>query len=58
MRLEAQRSFRPSAVEGVDLKEGRWPNASVQQPEYDHAVKAAKATGKSLREVQAKAKGK
>jgi uncharacterized protein (DUF111 family) len=30
----------------------------VQQPEYDHAVKAAKATGKSLREVQAKAKGK
>lgn len=57
-RLEAQRSFRPSAVEGVDLKEGRWPNATVQQPEYDHAVKAAKATGTSLRAVQAKAKGK
>jgi len=57
-RLEAERSFRPSAVEGVDLKEGRWPNATVQQPEYDHAVKVAKTTGTSLRAVQAKAKGK
>jgi uncharacterized protein (TIGR00299 family) protein len=56
-RLEAQRSFRASAVEGVDLKEGRWPNTTVQQPEYDHAAKVAKATGESLRAVQAKAKG-
>lgn len=57
-RLEADRSFRPSAVEGVDLKEGRWPGGTVVQPEYEHAVKAAKATGESLRAVQAKAKGR
>lgn len=57
-RLEAARSFRPSAVEGVDLKEGRWPGATVVQPEYDHAVKAAKTSGQSLRAVQAKAKGR
>ena len=55
-RLEAGRSFRASAVDGVDLKEGRWPNATVQQPEYDHAVKVAQATGQSLRAVQAKAR--
>lgn len=55
-RLEAARGFRPSAVEGVDLKEGRWPGATIEQPEYDQAVKAAKATGQSLREVQAQAK--
>lgn len=57
-RLEADRGFTVSDVEGqaVAVKEGRWPGATIQQPEFEEAKRAAQALGKPLRDVQAAAK--
>ncbi len=57
-RLEADRRFVDSEVGGhpVPVKEGRWPEATVRQPEFEDAKRAAKALGRPLREIQRAAK--
>ena len=56
-RLEAERSFSTADVQGqaVAVKEGRWPGATVAQPEFEDARRAAEALGEPLRKVQAQA---
>ncbi|GLH71456.1 UPF0272 protein [Geothrix rubra] len=56
-RLEAERSFSTADVQGqpVAVKEGRWPGATVVQPEFEDARRAAEALGEPLRKVQAQA---
>lgn len=60
-RLEADRSFPASEVEGcvIVVKEGRWPGATIRQPEFEDAKAAAEALGRPLRDIQRAArKGK
>jgi uncharacterized protein (TIGR00299 family) protein len=56
-RIEAERSFSTADVQGqpVAVKEGRWPGATVAQPEFEDARRAAEALGEPLRKVQAQA---
>lgn len=57
-RLEADRRFEATDVEGnpVAVKEGLWPGTVIRQPEFEDAAGAAKATGRPLREIQARAR--
>jgi hypothetical protein len=56
-RLEAERSFSTADVQGqpVAVKEGRWPESTVAQPEFEDARRAAEALGEPLRKIQAQA---